>query len=146
MNNLAEKNRNNSEQGQSLLEFSISLVVLLVLLAGLADVGRALFTYMSLRDSAQEGALYGSYNPTDAAGIQTRISNNSNILNDLVSSGRIVINVTHDGSPCTGEAITVQVTYQNFPITMPYLGAILGRQAVDITATVTDTVLAPACT
>src|SRR3990172_6907714 len=98
MNNLAEKNRNNSEQGQSLLEFSISLVVLLVLLAGLADVGRALFTYMSLRDAAQEGALYGSYNPTDSAGIQTRISNNSNMLNDLVSAGRIVIGVSHYGS------------------------------------------------
>jgi len=146
MNKFIEEKRNNSEQGQSLLEFSISLVILLVLLAGLADLGRALFTYMSLRDAAQEGALYGSYNPTDSAGIQTRISNNSNMLNDLVSAGRIVIGVTHDGSPCTGEAITVRVTYQNFPITMPYLGVILGRQAVDITATVTDTVLAPACT
>ncbi len=146
MNSLERDDKNNMEQGQSLLEFSISLVILLVLLAGIVDLGRALFTYMALRDAAQEGALYGSFNPTDTSGIETRIGNNSNMLNDLVSAGSILRTVTHDGSPCTGDAITVQVTYQNFPITMPFLGTILGRQAVDITARVTDTVLAPACT
>ncbi|UCH59062.1 MAG: pilus assembly protein [Anaerolineales bacterium] len=134
------------EKGQSLVEFSVSLVVLLVMLAGLVDLGRGLFTYMALRDAAQEGALYGSFNPTDTAGIEARIGNNSNMLRDIVSSGSLLRSVSHDGSPCTGEAITVQVTYQNFPITMPFLGSILGRQAVDITASVTDTVLAPACT
>jgi len=146
MKNLVNDETNILEKGQSLLEFSISLVILLVLLAGIVDLGRALFTYLALRDAAQEGALYGSYNPMDTSGIETRIGNNSNMLKDLVSAGSILRTVTHDGSPCTGEAIMVQVTYQNFRITMPFLGTILGRQAVDITARVTDTVLAPACT
>lgn len=144
--NILDRDMNTSESGQSLVEFSFSLVILLVLLAGLADLGRALFTYMALRDAAQEGALYGSFNPTDTSGIRARIGNNSNMLSDLVSAGLVSSNVTHDGSPCTGEAIMVQVTYQNFPITMPFLGSILGRQAVDISARVTDTILAPACT
>jgi len=128
------------------VEFSFSLVILLILLAGLVDLGRALFTYMALRDAAQEGALYGSYNPTDTSGIQSRIGNNSNMLSDLMSGGRIDSSISHDGSPCTGEAITVQVTYEDFQLTMPFIGAMLGTQVVDISARVTDTVLAPACT
>ena len=128
------------------MEFSFSLVILLILLAGLVDLGRALFTYMALRDAAQEGALYGSYNPTDTRGIQSRIGNNSNMLSDLMSGGRIDSNISHDGSPCTGEAIKVQVTYEDFQLTMPFIGAMLGTQVVDISARVTDTVLAPACT
>jgi Flp pilus assembly protein TadG len=46
----------NPEKGQSLTEFAVSVVILLILLAGTVDAGRAFFTFMSLRDG-QEGAL-----------------------------------------------------------------------------------------
>jgi len=42
------------EKGQSLTEFGVSVVILLVLLAGTVDAGRAFFTYMALRDAVQE--------------------------------------------------------------------------------------------
>jgi Flp pilus assembly protein TadG len=45
-----------SERGQSLVEFSISLVIILWLLAGAVEFGIALFQYIQLRDAAQEGA------------------------------------------------------------------------------------------
>lgn len=138
--------QHDTENGQSLVEFTFSLIVLLVLLAGLVDLGRALFTYMALRDAAQEGALYGSFSPADTAGIQDRMFKNSNLLTSLEGSGLIVINITHDGTPCTGEAITVQITHNNFPITMPFMGSILGSQTINISANVTDTILAPGCT
>lgn len=138
--------KNNTEDGQSLVEFTFSLIILLVLLAGLVDLGRALFTYMALRDAAQEGALYGSFSPADTTGIQDRMFQNSNLLSSLEGTGLININITHDGPPCTGEAITIQITHNNFPITMPFLGTILGSQTINITASVTDTILAPGCT
>ena len=50
-----------SERGQSLTELALSMVLMLILLAGVADLGRAFFTYVALRDAAQEGALYGSF-------------------------------------------------------------------------------------
>ncbi len=52
-----------SERGQSLVELSISLVVLLYLLSGAVEFGLAFFQFVQLRDAAQEGALFGSMNP-----------------------------------------------------------------------------------
>ena len=54
--------KNDFERGQSLVEFAISLVIILWLLAGAVEFGIALFQYIQLRDAAQEGALYGSIN------------------------------------------------------------------------------------
>src|SRR5512146_3452737 len=51
------------QQGQSLVELAISLTVMLLLLAGAVTFGMALFSYVAIRDAAQEGALFGSFNP-----------------------------------------------------------------------------------
>ena len=50
-------------RGQSLVELAISLTVMLLLLAGAVTFGMALFSYVAIRDAAQEGALFGSINP-----------------------------------------------------------------------------------
>jgi hypothetical protein len=50
-------------RGQSLVELAISLTVMLLLLAGAVTFGMALFSYVAIRDAAQEGALYGSMYP-----------------------------------------------------------------------------------
>src|SRR5713101_7353837 len=49
-----------SEQGQSLVELAISLTVIMMLLSGAVSFGMALFSFVSMRDAAQEGALYAS--------------------------------------------------------------------------------------
>jgi Flp pilus assembly protein TadG len=56
-----------SERGQSLVELTLTFMILLVLLGGVLDLGRALFTFVALRDAAQEGAVYGSIQPDMAA-------------------------------------------------------------------------------
>ena len=137
------KMSHNEEKGQSLVEFAFTLVFLLVLVVGIADLGRALFTYMTLRDGAQEGALYGSVNPT--GNLTQRVYESSAYLQDLGNAGEITVSVSHDGTPCTGEPITVQVTYSNFTITMPFLGTLVGSQTIPISASITDTILTPAC-
>ncbi len=141
-------NQDHPEKGQSLVEFSVILVIVLLLLSGVFDLGRALYVYMSLRDAAQEGALYGSVNPNDTSGIRSRASNSSNSLQSFsyISGANITTDISVTGSACVGNAITVKVSYTNFPITMPFLGTILGRQYVGISASVTDTILSPACT
>ncbi len=55
--------RKSSERGQSLVELAISLTVMLLLLSGAVTFGMALFSYVGMRDAAQEGALWGSFNP-----------------------------------------------------------------------------------
>ena len=51
------------ERGQGLVEFSLMLVFLSVLLISLLDLGRAYFTYLALKDAANEGVYYGSAFP-----------------------------------------------------------------------------------
>jgi Flp pilus assembly protein TadG len=136
-----------SERGQSMVEFAFGFVVLLLMLSGAVDGGRALFTYMALRDSAQEGALYGSTNPTATSEIITRVKQSSDILQSLSSQDptNLKVDVLVQGAGCTGDAITVKVAYDNFQITMPLLGGIVGSQSIGISTSVTDTILSPAC-
>jgi len=173
------KNRNQQkEKGQSLVELSISLVVLLVLAAGLVDLGRAFFTFITLRDSAQEGASYASVardegiaNSTDLANFcqeitdrvlitttdlsgNTAESNGPINLQGLSDSGDVAVQTLINGTDCgsispanvcMGSAVSVRVTYASFPLTMPFMGAILGSQNIRISAQVVDTVLTPPC-
>ena len=137
----------NPEKGQSLTEFAVSVVILLVLLAGTVDAGRAFFTFMSLRDAVQEGALWGSYNPAQTELIKDRVRRASNLVQAIEDdpNANLTIDVDIIGTACTGNGIRVDATYENFPITMPFLGLILGSQEVPISASVTDTILVPPC-
>lgn len=72
-----------SERGQSLTELTLTLIAILILLAGLIDMTRAFFVYMALRDAAQEGALFGSLDPTNTIGIENRVRTSSDNPVDL---------------------------------------------------------------
>ena len=69
-----------NERGQSLAEMALMMSFLLILLVGVVDLGRGFFVYLALRDAAQEGALYGSTDPTNNADIEARVSNSSSLL------------------------------------------------------------------
>ena len=49
-----------SQRGQSLVEFALSSVVLLLLVGGLVDIGRAIFISEALSNAAREGARHGA--------------------------------------------------------------------------------------
>jgi hypothetical protein len=151
------------ERGQSLVEFALSLTILLILVVGIFDVARALFTYLSMRDAAQEGALFGSIEPFNTTGIVERACTASNMLsvldcgtNATCSGGAcdVRIDVTLSGDPCmetgggTQNDITVDVSYDHFPLTMPLIGQIVGadgQYSIPIRATIIDTIIQPDC-
>ena len=139
--------RGSNERGQSLAEMAMMMSFLLILLVGIVDLGRGFFVYLALRDAAQEGALFGSTDPTNVTDIETRVRNSSSLLENISVDphANTTVVVTIDGSACTGGGITVRVTYENFPITMPFLGSIIGSQTVPISTAITDTILNPAC-
>jgi len=167
-------NQNKSERGQSLVELAISLIILLIILAGVVDLGNMMFQYMAMRDAAQEAASYGSIFPRDCADIEDRAR--ASLFNageydpdtnpDGIIITIIVTNTTEspavqkfcvdaaayedptneiDLDACNPHGITVTVEQPNFPITMPLLGTFLGRQTVHLEASMTDTILRPAC-
>src|SRR5678809_812975 len=89
-----------SERGQSLVELSVSLVLLLILLSGAVEFGIAFFQFVQLRDAAQEGALYGSMNPADCTNILARVKGASSSPIDLNGTG-VTISTTIDGNACS---------------------------------------------
>ena len=60
-----------AEAGASLVELALVLPVLLLLLMGAVDFGRAFYLAMEVAGAAQAGAEFGSQNPTDTAGISS---------------------------------------------------------------------------
>ena len=133
-----------SERGQSMIEMAVAFVVLLILIAGVTDLGRAFFTYMALRDAAQEGAAYGSMNPTDTVGIVERVRHSSSDPVDLMSAD-VSVGVTVVGSACSGNGIRVTVSYDDFPMIMPFFATFMGVNSIDLSAFVVDEILTPKC-
>jgi Flp pilus assembly protein TadG len=146
------------KRGQSLVEFAITLPILVLLLLGTLDFGMAIFSYSMLRDAAQEGAFYGSFNPTNISEIENRARNISPRTEDEVFSSpvrlrdvdAIKVNVKALGAPCQGatkgvaNSIQVNVTYR-YPIMMPFVGLILGSDTIQLTGTASNVILQPTC-
>jgi len=126
------------------------MVFLIWLIAAIIDMGSALFTWIALRDAAQEGALYGSIHPSDSNGIKVRVVTASNRplnLRQAYTNGTLNIDPTltvnsGTGTVCTGGAVKVAVSYRYTPI-IPMVSAIW--PTIPIRATVTDTILLPEC-
>lgn len=136
--------RQKSERGQSLVELALSLSMILLLLSGAVDFSIAYFSFTAMRDAAQEGALYGSINPDDEAGIITRVRSASSNPVDLDNEDLVDVIVTLSGAGCEGNEINVDVVY-DYPVSMPFIGAIIGSQQITLNAGVSDTILQPTC-
>lgn len=132
-----------SEKGQSLAEMTMVTILLLILIAGIVDLGRAFFHYMALRDAVQEGAVYASINPTLTVEIKNHVLDTSELVAGMITSDDITVEVIEKA--CTGNSIRVTAIYDDFKITMPFLGTLVGKQTIPIRASVTDTILSPAC-
>lgn len=141
-----------SERGQSMAELGIGMVILLILLAGVVDLGRAFYTYMALRDAAQEGAVYGSMCPANTAEIVDRVRSASIQPVDLKDTAHVQVDCDYvvngaattcdpNNVPRAGNQIKVQVRYNNFRISMPFLGTFLGTQTINLRAGISDTIL-----
>jgi hypothetical protein len=127
-----------------LTELALSFTILVLLLAVAVDMGRMFFSYIAVREAAEEGAIYGSFNPTDLSGIEARTRGSSSTPVDLSDTGLVSVTPSNVGDACAGNGLQVTVTY-SFSLSMPLIGVILGTQNFPLTATATSTVLAPPC-
>ncbi|MDI9445385.1 MAG: pilus assembly protein [Planctomycetota bacterium] len=147
------------EKGQSLIEMAISITILLILLAGIVDLGRVFFTFITMRDAAQEAAVYASAYPDNCDRIVKRAQDAMRdapydaieVWVDAVqcSPGATVPpeNACAYADPLTNVEKTVRIVVRDddFPIAMPFLGSILGTQTLPLKAEVTGTILRPPC-
>ncbi len=101
--------------GQTLVEFSLTLMLMATIVMMVLDMGRAVYYYSALHNSAREGARYGSVNPGDTAGIiqashgMTVGLNPDDIDVTVVetSDGKIVVSVDYDFQAATPLLATI---------------------------------------
>lgn len=150
--------KHRAEKGQSLIEVAVALPVIILILLGTLDFGMALFSYSILRDAAQEGALYASFNPSNDAEIENRARNILPRSDDAIFSSPLDLRNTDSvsviieaiGDDCQGatngvaNSIEVSVIYQ-YPIVMPIAGQIIGSDTIAITGFASNIILQPPC-
>jgi len=133
-----------TERGQSLIEFLISFVLLVLLLVGTFDFGYAFLYWITIRDAAQEGAIYASLHPNAACQSTldswVRQSSDSPII-DITDPTVTVITTTRAGT-AVGDLITVEVQH-TYNLHSAMIPEILGTTTIDLHADVTVSVLQP---
>ena len=55
--------RRQHSRGQSIVEFALVFPIMMLLLAGAIDLGRAFYAYIAVENAAKEGAFFGSRSP-----------------------------------------------------------------------------------
>jgi Flp pilus assembly protein TadG len=106
--------RRTSQAGQSAVEFALILPILLLLLMGVFDFGRAFYYYSVVANAAREGARAGIYSTTTTdASIRSEVHRYAVGLNGL-TDGNIAI--ARSGSGTSAE-VRVTVSYQYDAVT-----------------------------
>ena len=101
----------NGERGQSMVEFVLVLPIFLLLVFGIVDFGMGFHAWLTVTNSAREGARLGAVRASSAQ-IVTRVQNTS----DTLDPANMTITVTNaQGNP--GESVVVAVDYDYTLIT-----------------------------
>jgi Flp pilus assembly protein TadG len=153
-----KRNSRKLESGQSLVELAISFPLILLLMLGTLDFGMATYSYLIVRDAAQEGALYGSINPNSNNEIENRVRFMAPLNEEglsfapvkLDNKDDIKIKIETSGRNCQGltggkvNTISVHVSY-NYPLIIPFAELVNGSNTVLLEATATNVIIQPAC-
>lgn len=108
------KRTQRGERGQSLVEFAITLPILLLLVLGTIDLGLGFRTYIALTNAAREGVRWVSVYPSDSAGARTRVSAEAGrigVSEGVIGSG-YTLTITPAGPYSAGQTVTVRVDYE----------------------------------
>jgi Flp pilus assembly protein TadG len=92
------------ERGTALVEFALVLPLLLVLVMGIIDFGRAFQTVVTLTNAAREGARLGATGAS-ASDIQSRVVSTAGVP---ISAGNVTVT---NAQGTTGQSVTVRVNY-----------------------------------
>lgn len=103
-------------KGQSIVEFALVLPLILLLVFGFMDLGRAVYYYSAIGNAAREGARYASVRPLD---LQSDADDQNEVIaivkNYAVSVGLESDKITFPSAPT--DYVTVKVTYDFVPVT-----------------------------
>jgi Flp pilus assembly protein TadG len=113
------------DDGSSLIECALLLPMVIVLLLGSVDFGRAFYINLEIAAAAEAGALYGVQNPSDTSGMQAAAILDAPDIN-LLSSTATYGTECSDGTLVTASNLPVPncsvnaVTYVEVTTSMQY--------------------------
>jgi hypothetical protein len=132
----SDRARSSRIRGQSVVEFALILPILLLILAGAIDLGRAFYAYVAVENAAKEGALYGARHPLcGSAGPTCPSGNVSSVVQGEASNLPLTTTVacrTPDGAlvqpinDCVNGDIYVVTVTHSFRLATPILGDLIG--------------------
>jgi len=118
--------------GQTLTEFALVIPILLLLLLGLFDIGRAVYAYTTISNAAREGARVLIVDQTQSSGVyraQTEAAASATALGISDASVTIMFRTPDLSGACSGRNIgcvaEVTVPYSYGAIT-PIIGQLVG--------------------
>lgn len=140
------------ERGQSFIEMAIGMVVLVVLLGGLFDVGRAFIILTTVENATGEGALYGATHPecltTDHAA--TICSGSESVKGRVKEEAKpaitinetdITVEVENSAAITAGSTLRIDVVYRYSPVTP--LGFLVWGTQAEVKASARQQVMSP---
>jgi Flp pilus assembly protein TadG len=128
-------------RGQSLVEFTLVVPILILILLIAVDFGRLFFSYVQITNAAREGANYGITRPDDTSGITARVMQETNVQSQQNgSAGPINVATTCSPDSCSAARTSqtqnvVQVTVtRSFSFLTPVIGSFLGNVTLTASA------------
>ena len=103
-----------SRDGSVILETALMITILLMLMFGIIDLGRALFTENNLVSAAREGARYGASYPTNPPNTDSILARVEGHFSPFGGPALTASNVTITLLPASGppyESVRVRVAY-----------------------------------
>jgi hypothetical protein len=159
MEHKQEKKR--KEKGQSLIELALLVPLLLIILAGILDLGRLYFAFVAVADAAGEGAAYAALHPDPtlppnstttcppSLACDYEIDPNTadctceralNATGGLIQPNELYVEIISSDSMASGKPIKVRVEY-GFILRTPILNIIVPGGVLPLSITATEVIL-----
>jgi Flp pilus assembly protein TadG len=136
---LRVRHEGGNEQGGTLIEFSVALLLVFTVLFGVFETGRLLFTFATLAEAARAGVRYAIVHGADRTGSGVNgpsspsdYSQVTLVVQNLASAAGLSLaapTVTYGANPpVPGTSVTVTVSYTFTPVSalLSSLGVTLG--------------------
>lgn len=125
--------RRRQERGQALVEFSLTIIIFLVLLMGIIDLGRGIYMYNGVSEAAREIARVASVHPGTTFGSSAQITavvgTQKGVIPNLSVSSFACVDIdgsngfTTAGICPKGAQVTVSIVAPYTPVT-PLMGLV----------------------
>jgi Flp pilus assembly protein TadG len=99
--------RQRRARGQSLIEFALTLPILILILLGILDLGRAFSAHIVITNAARNGAYYGSMHANETSAIIQRVVTEANGSGTTITAADVSVSTTG----VVGSPMRVTVTH-----------------------------------